>query len=178
MKAILFIFSGLPAVGKSTLAKCIVKRYKAVYCRIDTIEQGLRDLCKINVQGEGYRLIYRIVADNLNLGNNVVADSCNPLNLTRKEWEAVALKNDCKYVNIEIICSNKVEHKKRVETRISEIENLKLPKWKDVKNREYHLWKKKRIIIDTADKSIEDCIEELNDKIEQYLKQLNPAHNQ
>jgi predicted kinase len=170
MKAYLFIFSGLPAVGKSTLAKHISKTYNAVYFRIDTIEQGLRDLCNINVQGEGYRLTYLMVADNLNLGNNVVADSCNPINLTRREWEDTALKNNCEYINIEVICSNKVEHKKRVETRSSEVKNLKLPQWKNVETREYHLWNKERIIIDTANKSIEASIEELNNKIEQYLR--------
>ena len=50
-KAILFIFSGLPAVGKSTLAMSVVKHFGAVYLRIDTIEQGLKDLCRINVEG-------------------------------------------------------------------------------------------------------------------------------
>ena len=61
-KGILFIFSGLPAVGKSTLAKYVVKEFGAVYLRIDTIEQGLKDLCRINVGGEGYRLAYRMAA--------------------------------------------------------------------------------------------------------------------
>ena len=78
-KAILFIFSGLPAAGKSTLARFLVKEFGAVYLRIDTIEQGLKDLCRINVEGEGYRLAYRMATDNLQLGNNVVADCCNPI---------------------------------------------------------------------------------------------------
>ena len=78
-KAILFIFSGLPAAGTSTLARFLVKEFGAVYLRIDTIEQGLKDLCRINVEGEGYRLAYRMTADNLQLGNNVVADCCNPI---------------------------------------------------------------------------------------------------
>ncbi len=175
MKAILFIFSGFPAVGKSTMAKHITTKHKAVYLRIDTIEQGLRDLCNISVQAEGYRLAYRIAADNLNLGNNVVADSCNPINLTRKEWAEIAIQNDCEFVNIEIVCSDKAEHKKRVETRDSEIDNLKLPTWHDVEKREFHSWEKERIIIDTANKSIEDSAKELNYKIEQYLKQLKPS---
>ena len=37
-KAILFIFSGLPAAGTSTLARFLVKEFGAVYLRIDTIE--------------------------------------------------------------------------------------------------------------------------------------------
>lgn len=65
VKPVLFILSGLPASGKSALAKLLAKEYDAVYLRIDTVEQGLRDICGLDVQGEGYRLSYRIAADNL-----------------------------------------------------------------------------------------------------------------
>jgi len=114
----LFIFSGLPAVGKSTLAKSVVKNSGAVYLRIDTLEQGLKDLCRISVvEGEGYRLAYRMASDNLKLNNNVVVDCCNPIELTRKEWEDVAVKTDCRFVNIEVVCSDKAEHKQRAEIK-------------------------------------------------------------
>ena len=85
-----YIFSGLPGSGKSTLAKGLAKAIGAVYLRIDTIEQALRDLCNFKVEGEGYRLSYRIAKDNLLTGNNVVADSCNPIELTRVEFEEIA----------------------------------------------------------------------------------------
>ena len=81
----LYIFSGLPGSGKTTLAQLVTQRLHGAYLRIDTIEQGLRDLCTVDVQGEGYRLAYRIAADNLRLGVSVVADSCNPTELTRRE---------------------------------------------------------------------------------------------
>ncbi len=165
MKPILFILSGLPATGKSTLSKLIAQEYGAVYLRIDTIEQGLRDLCRFDVQGEGYRLSYRIAGDNLKLGQNVVADSCNPINLTRTEWESVAKGNNSIFINIEVLCSNKEEHKKRVETRKSEIAGLKLPVWEDVENREYHSWEMERIIIDTVNKPVKESFEELKKKI-------------
>ena len=166
-KPILFIFSGLPASGKSTLAKFIVREYNAVYLRIDTIEQGLRDLCNTKVEGEGYRLAYRIASDNLKQNLNVVADSCNPINLTRNEWEEVAKLNKSDFINIEIICSDKTEHKKRAELRTSEVKNLKLPKWNEIVNREYHTWQKQRIIIDTANKSIEECEKQIKKEIEE-----------
>jgi predicted kinase len=172
MKPILFIFSGLPASGKSTLAKLLAKEFAAVYLRIDTVEQALRDLCNIDVQGEGYRLSYRIASDNLQLEKNVVADSCNPINLTRREWEKVAEENHCIFVNIEVFCSDKKEHKSRVETRKSEIKNLKLPTWQEVENREYHAWESEKITIDTAKKSVESSFEELKEKIGYYLKEI------
>ncbi len=92
-KAILYIFSGLPATGKTTLSQKLAKHLKVSYLRIDTVEQALRDLCSTQVVGEGYRLAYRIASDNLNLGNSVIADSCNPIELTRKEWQEVAQKS-------------------------------------------------------------------------------------
>jgi predicted kinase len=132
---ILYIFSGLPGTGKSTLAKNLSKILKAVYIRIDTIEQGIRDLCNFYVQGpEGYRLAYKIVEDNLKIGNSVISDQCNPIKLTRKEWNDVAIKNNCKHINIEILCSNKEEHKNRIENRKTEIENLRLSTWKENMN--------------------------------------------
>lgn len=169
MKPILFIFSGLPATGKSTLSKLIAKKFDAVYLRIDTVEQALRDLCNFNVQGEGYRLSYRIASDNLNLKHNVVSDSCNSIDLTRQEWEDVAMNSESIFVNIEVICSDKKEHKKRVETRVNDMKGLRLPTWEEVESREYDSWKSKRIIIDTANKSIDESFIELNEKIKQYL---------
>jgi predicted kinase len=172
MKPILFIFSGLPASGKSTLAQRMAKEYGATYLRIDTVEQGLRDLCGVDVQGEGYRLSYRVASDNLNLGQHVVADSCNPINLTRREWENVAKESSSIFVNIEVLCSDKEEHKRRVETRECEAKNLIFPTWEEVENREYHAWKSERITIDTANKSVESSFEELKKKIGQQINKI------
>jgi predicted kinase len=157
----LFIFAGLPGAGKTTLSRDLARSLNAVHLRIDTIEQGLRDLCGVQVVGEGYRLTYRIAADNLRNGMNVVADSCNPLELTRREWEQVAKDSGANFVNIEVICSNQVEHRRRIDTRITDISALKLPTWRDVENREYHAWSVDRIVIDTSDCAIEDSIRDL-----------------
>ena len=159
--ATLFIFAGLPGTGKTTLSQRLAQRIKAVYLRIDTIEQGLRDLCDLQVDGHGYRLTYRIAADNLRLGMNVVADSCNPLELTRREWEQVALDAGSTFTNIEVVCSDSREHRQRVESRTSNVSGLKLPTWRDVENREYHGWSKDRIVIDTAGRPESDCIDAL-----------------
>lgn len=170
MKPKLYIFSGLPASGKSTLAKLLVEKISGTYIRIDTIEQGMRELCSFKVQGEGYRLSYRIVADNLKLGNNVIADSCNPWELTRKEWESVAIKNNADFVNIQIICSNTEEHQRRVKKRSCEIAGLTLPDWEEIQSRDYHPWQEQVITIDTADKTIENSFVEMLQRIHEYCK--------
>ena len=157
----LYIFSGLPGSGKSTLAHELAKATGFIYLRIDTIEQGLRDLCNFEVEGEGYRLSYRIAKDNLELGMSVIADSCNPIGLTRREWNEVAVQSNANCVNIEVICSNTSEHKVRIQKREPDIEHLVLPSWEDVKNREYHSWDTDRLLIDTAGKSINESVKEL-----------------
>ena len=156
--ATLFIFEGLPGAGKTTLSQLLAKRVGAVYLRIDTIEQALRDLCHFQVEGEGYCLSYRIAADNLRLGMDVVADSCNPIELTRGQWEQVAVDNAADFINIEVVCSDWREHRRRIESRSSSVPGLRLPTWREVIEREYHSWSKDRIIVDTAGRSEKECL--------------------
>lgn len=161
MAPILYIFCGLPGSGKSTLAQALAQKLHAAYLRIDTVEQALRDLCGVDVQGEGYGLCYRIAADNLRAGTSVVADSCNPIELTRREWQRVADHTGAGSVNIEVTCSDAEEHRKRVTCRSTSVPGLQLPTWAEVRNREYHPWTTERIIIDTAGRSETESFNEL-----------------
>jgi len=161
----LFIFSGLPGSGKTTLSQRLAQHSHAVHLRIDTIEQALRDLCNVNVEGEGYRMAYRIAADNLRLGLDVIADSCNTTALTRRQWEHVATSNEAGFVNIEVQCSDTEEHRRRIESRTSTVEGLKLPDWQAVIDREYHDWSVDRVVVDTAKQSISDCFTALENKL-------------
>src|SRR5262245_12898882 len=149
----LYVFSGLPGTGKTVLSRRLAMNLKATHLRIDTVEQALRDVCQIAVQGEGYQLAYRLATDNLCLGLSVVAYSCKPIELTRSEWEAVARSAPARCVNIEIICSDKCEHRRRVESREATVAGLILPTWNEVERREYHDWTKDRIVVDTARKT-------------------------
>lgn len=157
----LYVFSGLPGTGKSTLAMRLAKRLAAAYLRIDTVEQALLDLCSFNPEGEGYRLSYRVAADNLRLGVSVVADSCNTLALTRREWQAVAAANGADCSDIEICCSDETEHRRRVETRDGGSQGLYVPSWTEVQNREYEPWQSDRTVVDTAGKTIDESFDEL-----------------
>ncbi|RXJ73183.1 kinase [Veronia nyctiphanis] len=161
----LYIFSGLPAVGKSTLAQLLSKQLCVQYIRIDTVEQGLRDLCGLNVECEGYQLSYRIIHDNLSLGLSVISDSCNTEEFVRREWEQVATKSGANFVNIEVICSNPREHERRARTRKTSVENLQPPSWDKIQNRVYEPWNSDVITIDTASRSINECLNELMKKL-------------
>jgi predicted kinase len=158
---LLWIFSGLPATGKSELSKYLSNRLGAVYLRIDTIEQSLKDNELDISEGQGYQVAYKIALDNLKTGLSVVADSVNPFPITREGWRNVANNAGSQYCEIEIICSDQEEHKRRAESRISDVDGLQLPSWKDIINRNYREWSSERIVIDTANKSISESQKEL-----------------
>lgn len=163
----LYIFAGLPGSGKTTLAQGLAQVSKAVYLRIDTLEQALRDLAGISPQGEGYELAYRLASEQLKLGLDVIADSCNPIELTRERWQQVAHEAGADCINIEVSCSDPGEHQLRVETRQLNIPGLVPPSWQEVQAREYHLWSGQfpRISIDTAGRSSEQSLDELLSKL-------------
>ncbi len=165
---VLYIFSGLPGTGKTTLAQKLSTSLRAVYLRIDTIEQTLRELYNSPVEGEGYQLAYQIAADNLQRRVNVIADSCNPIELTRTLWMGVATTAGVDYLNIEVICSDPDEHRHRVESRAVTVPGLVLPTWEKVVNREYSPWSSGRLVVDTAHQSIDESFALLQLKIEKH----------
>ena len=86
----LLIFGGLPAVGKTAIAAGLARGVEAVHLRIDSIEQALRD-SGVEIAGpEGYVVAYAVAEDNLRLGRTVIADSVNPVEVTRAAWRDVA----------------------------------------------------------------------------------------
>lgn len=111
MKPTLYIFAGLPGAGKTTLAHRVAQKENAAYLRIDTIENAITEYCGIPVETEGYGLAYRISRENLSIGISVVVDSCNSITQTRNAFESIAQDSKSNFLNIEIICSDTLEHK-------------------------------------------------------------------
>ena len=161
----LLIFGGLPGVGKTAIAAGLVRDIGAVHLRIDSIEQAMRN-SGITVSGpEGYEVAYAVAEGNLGLGRTVVADSVNPIETTRAAWRDIAKRAGTRYVEIEVVCSDESEHRRRVETRTADIAGHILPSWQEVCDREYEPWQAD-IVIDTAGQGIETCIKELRDMLE------------
>jgi len=159
----LIVLGGLPAVGKSTIARGVAQALGAVNLRIDTIEQALR--ASRVVSGDlgpaGYEIAYGIAFDNLKVGQSVVADSVNPISLTRASWRQTARLAGAGFVEIEVVCSDPDEHRQRVESREPDIDGLMLPTWQEVEERAYEIWADADIVIDTAGRSNDECITEL-----------------
>ncbi|MFW1966239.1 AAA family ATPase [Acinetobacter guillouiae] len=163
----LIVFSGLPGTGKTTLCQALIKKKGFTYIRIDEIEFAIQQYNNSSekIRAIGYEIAFSIALSNLKLGNTVVADSVNPVIESRLKWKEIAQKVNVKIIEIEVVCSDKAEHKRRIETRSSDIENFKLPDWQSVQIHDYQLRTDKRLIIDTAKITPENALTE----IEKYI---------
>jgi predicted kinase len=164
----LIIFGGLPGVGKTLIARELARQIGALYLRIDSIEQALRDSRCVTqlLEDSGYRVGYALAEDNLRLGRTVVADSVNPLAITRDAWVDVANRTGVCFVEIEVLCSDAGEHRRRVEERASDIRGLPLPGWAEVVSREYDAWGRERIVVDTANLSVQQNVATIREILE------------
>jgi predicted kinase len=158
--SLLIVFGGLPGTGKTTIARELTRRLSASYVRIDAIEQSLR-AAGLAVGVMGYVIANEIAAENLKIGRVVVADSVNPVLASRNGWRETASKNAARLVEIEVICSDAGEHRRRVESRSPDIGGLVLPSWHDVVNRAYEPWDRERVVLDTAAGSIDQLVDRI-----------------
>jgi len=109
---------------------------------------------------------YSLAESNLRLGGMVVAHCVNPLVVTRTAWRRVAKNGGAPIFEIEVVCSDPVEHRRRVETRRSDVAELQLPSWEDVLGRDYEAWASPRLVIDTARRSVAETFAELRSLID------------
>lgn len=148
----LIVFSGLPGTGKTTIAKDLAATTGAVYLRIDTIEQAIRNSGALaqDVGRSGYMVANELAVSNLRIGHTVIVDCVNPVMESRITWSDIATNSGIRLVNIQVICSDTNEHQRRVETRMADIPGLTPPTWESVVGHEYEPWDEAPFCIDTA----------------------------
>jgi predicted kinase len=156
------VLAGLPASGKSTLAREIARRTGAVWLRVDSMDQAIwaSGTAPQDLRDWTYRAACAVAEDNLALGRDVIGDCVNDWTEARNSWQETAGRMGIALTWLEVTCSDPAEHRRRVETRPIDIPGQARLEWDAVAGREYHPWDRDRLTIDTARRTIAACVEE------------------
>ncbi|MBK6010651.1 AAA family ATPase [Streptomyces sp. MBT53] len=172
----LIVIGGLPGTGKTTLSRLLAARIGAVHLRVDTIEQALvrSGLAQHPVGPAGYVVGYALAEEHLRQGLTVIAESVNPLAVTRDSWRDAGAGAGVPVVEVEVICSDPAEHRHRVTSRSVDIPGLPLPDWQQVRRRDHEPWNREHITLDTAGEGPQDSLNSLLHQLDR-LRLLAPA---
>jgi predicted kinase len=164
-------FCGKSGSGKSTLSKAIARQFHAVYLEMDTVDELLTGTHH-SVENI-YTLLYGLSKANLLIGNMVVSDAVSHNKTIRNGWNQVVTETKCSYLNIEVICSDDIQRRSRLEERGNKlgfdnwnVEEIMTEPWEDWDEPAGH------IIIDTANNSIEECIIFIADAVREKLSRI------
>ncbi|AWN49161.1 kinase [Methylobacterium terrae] len=156
----LIVFAGLPGTGKTTLSRAVARALAATHLRVDVIEQAIRDsgVPADAVGISGYAVAQALAGANLGDGRVVVADCVNPVAASRTGWRAVAARAALRLIEVEVVCPDAQEHRRRVEERVSDVPGLVLPSWEAVRRLDYQPWDRPRLVVDSAASSPSEAV--------------------
>lgn len=164
MRPVLVVIGGLPGSGKSTVATALARATSSTYVRVDRIEQAVVDWTSLThpVGPVGYAVAHALADEQLRLGLDVVVECVNPVTVTRDAWPATADAAGAGVVEVEVVCSDPVEHRRRVEERPTDVAGLVKPTWAEVRAREYQPWDRPRVLVDTASTSVAAAVRQIS----------------
>ena len=67
--------------------------------------------------GAGYYVAAAVARDVLASGGEVLVECVNPLPITRRLWEETASAQGCRFLAVELVCSDTTEHRRRARGR-------------------------------------------------------------
>ena len=85
----------------------------------------------------------------------VIADSVNPIRLTREAWRDIGKRSGSVIVDVQVICSDNAQHRHRIEARDP---NTRASNWLEIINRDFDAVDHTTIVIDTAGQAVEQSL--------------------
>ncbi|WP_078291351.1 AAA family ATPase [Mycobacterium sp. D16R24] len=151
LRPLLVVFAGLPGSGKTTVARGLADDLSATFLRVDTIEAAINStLSSCERSPVGYVAAQWVAEDQLRGGRPVVVDACNNLRVAREMWKELARRTAADLRWVKVICSDSVEHRRRVEERQGDWPGQGDPTWAEVQAREWEPFVEPRLLIDNV----------------------------
>lgn len=136
---------------------------RSPYLQVDRIEQAIVGWSALAhpVGPVGYAVAYELAGEQLSLGLDVIVECVNPIAVTRDAWVSTGQRAGAGTVEVELVCSDSLAHRRRVATRASDVEGLVKPDWEQVGRVQYDPWDRAHLVIDSADTSAGDAVERI-----------------
>jgi predicted kinase len=149
---VLAVFAGLPGVGKSTLA--------AAGAAVRAPAGRAGDTGDFTLQRYGvheprpgfaaYGVVAALAEEQIRIGHHVIIDAVNPVKAARELWTDLADRMAVPLRVVEVVCSDDIEHRRRVEERYQARDHEGIPDWVRVLERqaEYEPYLGPRLVVD------------------------------
>ena len=166
---VLIVISGLPGVGKTTLAAALARQIRACHLSVDTVEDallgaGLQPGWTTGVAA--YEAVRAAAEQNLRLGHTVVVDAVNDSEAARQTWRnaATATRSVLRFVLLRPPPST--EHRRRLSLRVRTLSHVQNPTWEQVIQRAgtYEEWSDSTIEL-SADEPVHSLLERLEQSL-------------
>lgn len=162
----LIVISGLPGVGKSSVAAAVASRDGAVHLSIDPVEEsilacGLPSGWQVGVAG--YEAVAAMAEQNLRLGRDVVVDAVNDSEEARQTWRRAASRANARLEFVHLTISDALEHEQRLSGRDRGLAHVGEPTWPDVQHRRagYAEWSDEVAEFDTTGRTADEIADAL-----------------
>ena len=137
--------AGLPGTGKSTIAQELRERLGYPVVSVDQIESAVLSAGIDSDQPTGlaaYLVAETLAGNVLQSDRSIIVDAVNAVNPAREQWVSLAARHGSALTFIEVICSDPVVHRERLEARKRDLPHVSEPTWHAVEQSldEYDEW--------------------------------------
>ncbi len=162
----LIVISGLPGVGKTSVAEITAASTGSVHLSIDAVEESLL-ACGLPAGWEvgvaAYEAARAMAEQNLRLGHDVVVDAVNDSDEARQTWRTAASRTGARIEFVYLMISDAREHERRLRGRDRGLTHVGEPTWSDVQRRraDYAAWSDEVVEFDTAARTADEVADAL-----------------
>jgi predicted kinase len=136
----LVIFSGLPGVGKSTLAEKLARQQRWPLLKIDDVIGQVPENPGIEFWDSKVDVLLDVLNTQLELGLDVVVDSVF-MNMDRQHAQELARKHQVRFLPIYVFLSDEKVWQERVTKRFNELNDQDVATWERIQHQREHFAK-------------------------------------
>jgi predicted kinase len=128
----LVVMAGLPGTGKSTVAEAAAALLGLPVVSVDPIESAILSAGIDADQPTGlaaYLVTETIAESVISSVGGVVVDAVNAVEPAREQWVRLAARRGIPIRFVEVVCSDEVVHRARLEARGRQLAHIAEPTW-------------------------------------------------